>query len=141
VSVDRAILRGLQRFGGYCAHLALESVLRLGIGLLLLVGAPGAAAALAPYALGAVASLALGRAMLGEDAAPPVDVTEARRSEAGRSELGRFALPMLALALADAGYQSDENHDDDRHAHRGGGGHPGLPCRPQAGRSAPKPIP
>ena len=106
VSVDRAILRGLQRFGGYCAHLALESVLRLGIGLLLLVGAPGAAAALAPYALGAVASLALGRAMLGEDAAPPVDGTEARRSKTGRSELGRFALPMLALALADAGYQN-----------------------------------
>jgi O-antigen/teichoic acid export membrane protein len=105
-SVDRAILRGLQRFGGYCAHLVLESGVRLGIGLLLLAGAPGAAAALAPYALAALASVALGRALLAGDAAAPAGAAQAGGGEAERGELGRFVLPMLALALADAGYQN-----------------------------------
>jgi O-antigen/teichoic acid export membrane protein len=101
VGVDRAILRGQQRFAGYCAHLVFEAALRLAIGWLVLAFAAGAAAALVPIALAALAGTGLGSALVRGSASPGAP---ARPED--RVQFERLALSMLALSVADAGYQN-----------------------------------
>ncbi|MBI4716908.1 MAG: oligosaccharide flippase family protein [Planctomycetes bacterium] len=99
ISVARGVLRGLQRFRTYNGNTVGESLVRVVTGVAILECAPGATAALIPYALSLGAMLWFAarqlRPLLAGAAPQPVDGAAVKR----------FTVPMFVMMLTSAGFQ------------------------------------
>ncbi len=100
LSVARGVLRGVQSFGHYSLNIALEAVVRLFFGVVLLSWVCSAVSGLLAYPIGLVVVLMVSRAQLrrvwGGCEPQSLDGTAVRQ----------FALPMFVLMFASAGFEN-----------------------------------